>query len=73
MFDKNAQFDITCPNCKKDFRISVSQVQNEDDIPCPNCPQVFKTGELRTGLEQNEKALEKFRKQNMNAMIKFKF
>jgi len=73
MLNKDAKIDITCPNCKHSFSISVRQLQSGEIIDCPNCPLKLDTSEAQKSLAKIEKDLKDFGKRlNKTININFK-
>lgn len=41
MFGKQ-KIKVKCPECKREFKVKLSQAENEEEVKCPGCGRRFR-------------------------------
>ena len=41
MFGK-PKVKVSCPECRREFKVKVEQTENDEDVKCPECGKMFR-------------------------------
>lgn len=64
MLDKS-EIEISCPECKRKFKVMLKQIANEEEVTCPECRKIIhlkdSDGSVRKSLQSVDKELRKLK------------
>lgn len=75
MLDKS-EVEISCPECKRKFKVTLKQIANEEEVTCPRCKEGIhlkdSDGSVRNSLQSVDKELRKLKNSLKGINLKFR-
>jgi DNA-directed RNA polymerase subunit RPC12/RpoP len=73
---EKSEIEVSCPGCKRAFKVTLKQVANEEDVTCPGCSKRIhlkdSDGSVRRSLQAIDKELKKLRSSLKDINLNFR-
>jgi len=73
---EKSEIEVSCPECKREFKVTLKQVANEEEVTCPGCRKRIhlkdSDGSVRRSLQSVDKELKKLKNSLKDININFR-
>ena len=73
---EKSEIEVSCPECKREFKVTLKQVANEEKVTCPGCRKRIhlkdSDGSVRKSLQSVDKELKKLKNSLEDININFR-
>ena len=73
---EKSEIEISCPECRRTFKVMLKQIANEEEVTCPECRKIIhlkdSDGSVRKSLQSVDKELKKLKNSLKDINLNFR-